>query len=337
MDSDTRFDKDRSGKRGAFHKTDWLALEEQLNRTKSILQEILVHLQGVLHNLRSAKNNCRNWAKDRKNAQPGAAGFKSAFRGAQARGGTCNSRAFSGSGGFQSARPEGASAASDRFRARAQAGFGAKAKPGGPFRETAGDRKFEFKSSFSQGASSTHSSSSSKTFTSQKASGESFGAFNRDKARFDSTRSSTRSSAGASGFKSGQTSDGARQNRFGSASGQSARPNYGSHYGAGAQSSGGAQAGREKKADHKVNRERQERGRAAARRGEMNLKSAYDILCLDYPCNANDIKSAYRNMARMYHPDLGGDEEMMKDVNLAYELAMRFCSGPRRSGSAWAV
>ncbi len=330
MDSGTRSDKDRFGKRGAFQKTDWLALEEQLNRTKSILQEILVHLQGVLHNLRSAKNSCRNWTKDRKaSGAASGGGFKSAFRGAQARGGTCNSRVFSGAGAFQSARTEsaagaagatGAAGAGDRFRARAQTGFGAKAKTGGPYRESGGERKTEFKSAFSRGASS--ASSSSKTFSSQKASSEAFSGFKRDRTRFDSSYSS----------------DSARQNRFGGAAGQSARPGYGAHYGAGAQGSAGAsQAGREKKADHTVNRERQERGRAAARRGEMNLKSAYDILCLDYPCNANDIKSAYRNMARMYHPDLGGDEEMMKDVNLAYELAMRFCSGPRRSGSAWAV
>ena len=74
-----------------------------------------------------------------------------------------------------------------------------------------------------------------------------------------------------------------------------------------------------------------------ARRSGMNLKCAYDILCLDYPCSVDEIKVAYRHMARLYHPDLGGDEEAMKDVNVAYELAMRFCAGPRRTSTAWAV
>ncbi|MEF3697630.1 DnaJ domain-containing protein, partial [Desulfolutivibrio sp.] len=88
---------------------------------------------------------------------------------------------------------------------------------------------------------------------------------------------------------------------------------------------------------HRFNDERQERGRQAARNSGMNLKCAYDILCLDYPCTPVEIKNAYRGMARMFHPDLGGDEEVMKDVNLAYELAMRFCAGPRRSGASWSA
>jgi DnaJ-class molecular chaperone len=83
--------------------------------------------------------------------------------------------------------------------------------------------------------------------------------------------------------------------------------------------------------------DRQQRAREIARKSGMNLKCAYDILCLDYPCSADDIKSAYRRMARVHHPDLGGDEEAMKDVNVAYELAMRFCSGARRTSTAWAV
>jgi len=68
----------------------------------------------------------------------------------------------------------------------------------------------------------------------------------------------------------------------------------------------------------------------------MNLKCAYDILCINYPCTVDEIKNAYRHMARRHHPDLGGDEEAMKDVNVAYELAMRFSAG-RRTATAWAV
>ena len=86
-----------------------------------------------------------------------------------------------------------------------------------------------------------------------------------------------------------------------------------------------------------MDEDRQSRARVAARRGGMNLKCAYEILCLDYPCSVDEIKIAYRHMARLYHPDLGGDEEAMKDVNVAYEMAMRFSAGPRRASAAWAV
>jgi len=331
MESGSRFEKDRSNRKGSFHKTDWLALEEQLSRTRSILQEILVHLQGVLHNLRSSRHTVRNAAKGHA-GQTGHAsgGFKSAFRGAQARAGTCNSGGFGAKSKFQSSRTEKTFSGGESFRARPQGGFGAKAKPGGPYKSPfAEDRKTDFKSSSFKNSSKTFSSRATSSGSSgfggssgSSGSTSSFGSFSRERTRFES---------GAGGASSSQS-------RFQNASGQSARPGYaGYNHSAGAKANAQAGAGRDKASGHRVNQERQARGRAAARRGEMNLKSAYDILCLDYPCNATDIKSAYRNMARMYHPDLGGDEEMMKDVNLAYELAMRFCSGPRRTSSTWAV
>lgn len=34
------------------------------------------------------------------------------------------------------------------------------------------------------------------------------------------------------------------------------------------------------------------------------------------------VKVAYRNLVKEHHPDLGGDEEIMKQVNLAYEAAL---------------
>ncbi len=36
-----------------------------------------------------------------------------------------------------------------------------------------------------------------------------------------------------------------------------------------------------------------------------------------------EIKNEYRRLVRKYHPDLGGDEETMKALNLAYEQAIR--------------
>jgi len=41
-------------------------------------------------------------------------------------------------------------------------------------------------------------------------------------------------------------------------------------------------------------------------------------------CNTEpEIKSRYRELCKQHHPDLGGDEETMKAVNLAYEQCLR--------------
>ena len=37
----------------------------------------------------------------------------------------------------------------------------------------------------------------------------------------------------------------------------------------------------------------------------------------------NDVKNTYKNLAKMYHPDRGGDLEIMKAVNLEYEIASK--------------
>lgn len=72
--------------------------------------------------------------------------------------------------------------------------------------------------------------------------------------------------------------------------------------------------------------------------GRMTLTQACALLCVSYPCSADDVRVAYRKQARRHHPDLGGDEEMMKTINQAYELALSWCS-PLRSkpGSTWAA
>lgn len=45
------------------------------------------------------------------------------------------------------------------------------------------------------------------------------------------------------------------------------------------------------------------------------------------------IKAEYKRLARLYHPDLGGDLETMKSLNNAYEMALKNCNGQRSSGS----
>jgi len=48
----------------------------------------------------------------------------------------------------------------------------------------------------------------------------------------------------------------------------------------------------------------------------MNIREAIAIL---QPENKDDLKAAYRRACLKYHPDHGGDEEIMKLVNAAYE------------------
>lgn len=52
----------------------------------------------------------------------------------------------------------------------------------------------------------------------------------------------------------------------------------------------------------------------------MNINEALNILGLIKVPNKNDLKSAYRNKAKLSHPDLGGNLKQMKLVNAAYEL-----------------
>lgn len=43
-----------------------------------------------------------------------------------------------------------------------------------------------------------------------------------------------------------------------------------------------------------------------------------------YGCNTqSEIKTRYRDLCKAHHPDLGGDEETMKAVNMAYEDRLR--------------
>lgn len=52
-------------------------------------------------------------------------------------------------------------------------------------------------------------------------------------------------------------------------------------------------------------------------------KSLYDTLELKSNASADDIKKAYKRMARKYHPDLNKDagaEEKFKEINAAYEV-----------------
>ncbi len=46
----------------------------------------------------------------------------------------------------------------------------------------------------------------------------------------------------------------------------------------------------------------------------------YDTLGIKKDASADEIKKAFRRLARKHHPDAGGDEEKFKDINEAYEV-----------------
>ena len=53
-------------------------------------------------------------------------------------------------------------------------------------------------------------------------------------------------------------------------------------------------------------------------------KNYYDILGVDKKASADEIKSAYRRLAKKYHPDANPNnksaEEKFKEINAAYEI-----------------
>lgn len=60
------------------------------------------------------------------------------------------------------------------------------------------------------------------------------------------------------------------------------------------------------------------------KRRQMENKDYYNILGVEKSCSQDDIKKAYRKLAKKYHPDLNNGrktyEEKLKDINEAYEV-----------------
>jgi molecular chaperone DnaJ len=46
----------------------------------------------------------------------------------------------------------------------------------------------------------------------------------------------------------------------------------------------------------------------------------YDVLGIKKDASADEVKKAFRRLARKHHPDAGGDEEKFKQINEAYEV-----------------
>lgn len=47
------------------------------------------------------------------------------------------------------------------------------------------------------------------------------------------------------------------------------------------------------------------------------------------------IKAAYRTLAMQHHPDKGGDEETMKEINRQYHEALKACNGKQTEGKEY--
>jgi DnaJ-class molecular chaperone len=52
----------------------------------------------------------------------------------------------------------------------------------------------------------------------------------------------------------------------------------------------------------------------------ISMGGYYETLGVDQSASADDIKKAYRNLARVNHPDKGGDAEKFKEIGQAYEV-----------------
>ena len=54
------------------------------------------------------------------------------------------------------------------------------------------------------------------------------------------------------------------------------------------------------------------------------VRDSFEYLGLSYPVELYELKSRYRELARLYHPDKGGSSEEMQQLNTAYRIAVRY-------------
>jgi curved DNA-binding protein CbpA len=55
------------------------------------------------------------------------------------------------------------------------------------------------------------------------------------------------------------------------------------------------------------------------------IEAARKILKLPKKTTRKEIIENYRKLAKEYHPDHGGSEELIKKLNYAYEILMEYC------------
>lgn len=61
-----------------------------------------------------------------------------------------------------------------------------------------------------------------------------------------------------------------------------------------------------------------------------NLDISFRLLGLSPSATLEEIERAYRNKAKVHHPDLGGDDDTMRALNEAYNLIKKTRRTPTR-------
>ena len=56
----------------------------------------------------------------------------------------------------------------------------------------------------------------------------------------------------------------------------------------------------------------------------MTIEEAYIILGLDFGANEDEINKSYKELVKLHHPDKGGDNSKMTELNTAKEIALSF-------------
>ena len=51
----------------------------------------------------------------------------------------------------------------------------------------------------------------------------------------------------------------------------------------------------------------------------MNNENYYQVLGVNENASNEEIRKAYRKLAKEYHPDAGGNEETIKKISIAYD------------------
>ena len=71
------------------------------------------------------------------------------------------------------------------------------------------------------------------------------------------------------------------------------------------------------------------------------MTDPYKVLGVDPSASDEDVKKAYRNLARKYHPDRHKDSDLaalagekMKEINAAYEEILTMRSGTKNGNNA---
>lgn len=68
---------------------------------------------------------------------------------------------------------------------------------------------------------------------------------------------------------------------------------------------------------------------------DKGIDSILSVLGLvQFPNSEKEIKSAYRKQAKLHHPDIGGDPNKFREVQMAYESAMCLLPELRRKYNA---